>query len=80
MILILMELKNLRIIKSKKKGEKLKEVSFTEDDELMSIFISLNGKNSHTSPWFLNLDISKDFHSFVDKRDIFDLSRVKIKV
>lgn len=62
-------------IKEKVKKSNIAD-SYSHEDEYMTFFIDLNGKNSHSSPWFLNLDISRDFSSFADKKDIFILSRV----
>ena len=39
------------------------------------VYLNLHGRNDPDCPWFLDLDLSKDFSSFVDKIDHFKLSR-----
>lgn len=39
------------------------------------IYLNLQGRNDPDCPWFLDMDISKDFTSFLDKIDYFKLSR-----
>lgn len=71
----------LSVVLSKIRG-KLKRSSpknnFIESIEIKRdiLFLPLQGENLSTSPWFLDLDISKDFQSFFDKRDYFILGRV----
>lgn len=77
-IFCLKSLKSGKCCKSEKKSKKKKGVFFNMESEYLSVFININGKNSHSSPWFMNMDISKEFNCFVDKRDIFTLSRVSI--
>ena len=39
------------------------------------IYLNLQGKNDPDCPWFLDLDVSKEFISFFDKIDHFKLTR-----
>ena len=40
------------------------------------IFVTLMGKNEPQSPWFLDLDVSNEFQTFLNKQDYFSLGRV----
>jgi hypothetical protein len=51
-------------------------ISLEESTSRDILFISLQGKNTHSNPWFLDLDTSSDFKTFVKKRDHFTLTRV----
>lgn len=62
---------------SNKTSGEIKEVDFTEEYlKKEIIFLSLQGNNSIDNPWFLDLDIPKEFISFLNTRDYFTLSRV----
>lgn len=63
---------------SKKRQEPIEEVEFDESVlKNQIIFLSLQGKNTFDNPWYLDLDIPKEFVSFLSTRDYFTLSRVK---
>lgn len=66
---------------SKKNKAKIEEVEFDETElRKEMIFMSLQGKNTHDNCWFLDLDIPKEFNSFLSTRDYFTLSRVRILI
>ena len=52
------------------------ESEMTFDYEKDIYFISLQGRNTHDDPWFLDLDISKEFKCIFSKMDYFNLTRV----
>jgi len=70
-----------KFCKQKIKGNRIdkrnsRSIMFEDITSREIIFISLQGKNTHLNPWYLDLDTSSDFKSFVKKRDHFTLTRV----
>ena len=60
-----------------RKRKKMKKIEVKSYQVKRHFYISLQGKNSSKDPWFMNLEISKDFRSsFFSKGDHFHLTRV----
>lgn len=47
----------------------------SEIDSMETCFISLQGNNYPDNPWFLDLDLSKEFETFLQKLEILELIR-----
>ena len=45
-----------------------------------TVFVPLMGINQPSSPWFLDLDVSNEFQTFLNKHDYFSLGRVNLAV
>ena len=62
-----------------KLNKKKKELVYEELNESEDIItFILQGKNELENPWYLELDISKEFkHRFINKGDLIIISRVR---
>ena len=47
----------------------------TDTDAKLTNFITLNGSNTHKNPWFIDLDLGKNFDTFFEKQELFELLR-----
>jgi hypothetical protein len=60
--------------------ERSMEVPDYEYDDMEILVLPLLGKNIHWDPWHLEVDISKEFKSFVPRSEIIGLIRVSTAI
>lgn len=60
-----------------KKKRQVKEIDdLLETEEREIFYVYLQGRNIYYDPWYLQLDHSKEFESFVSRREYFPIIRV----
>lgn len=67
----------MHYLRLKIKEERKKDPYYISDKDVKKevVYLNLQGRNDPDCPWFLDLDVSKEFTSFLDKIDHFKLTR-----